>query len=510
RARRAPRCRPPAAAGTRFPRRARGRCRPPARPCLGSAAMSVPTAHTGLLSRIAETLFWTGRYIERPQDPPRLVDVYVHRIVEEPRADEDAGCRAVLAVLGIQPDEDSRMDIGVALDKVAYDVSSTSAIAGAVLAARTGARSVREVISSEMWECLNVTGLRLAAKHVTAERLGPAVYLRFVRERAALFFGLADSAMSQQDALPVPGARPQPGTGGHDGQDAARPDAGNSLRARLADAAARLRRLRVLHPHPQLDWRIPACRRVPHPRPPVPPIGAARADDRRGMPDRPGPRPRPGRHGRPGPAPDRADADQARVRAPAAAAGPARRAARHDPADLPGSERGHHRALLHLRAAGGLGARRATMSARLKIARSTRVGDEEAARASYNEARITPPTLPRQSALDSHLGTAASVPIWTYSDYWGTVVSSFDIEAPHAELMIRADAVVETSLPPQPAPPLPWPVLSKQAAAGGLIEFLMPTPRTTVDEKLAASARQRTAGADPLEAAAEIASWVGA
>jgi uncharacterized alpha-E superfamily protein len=162
--------------------------------------MSVPTAHTGLLSRIAETLFWTGRYIERADDTARMVDVYVHRMLEEPRADEDAGCRAVLGVLGIQPDEASRMDIGVALDKVAYDVSSTSAIAGAVLAARTGARSVREVISSEMWECLNVTGLRLAAKHVTAERLGPAVYLRFVRERAALFFGLADSTMSHDDA----------------------------------------------------------------------------------------------------------------------------------------------------------------------------------------------------------------------------------------------------------------------------------------------------------------------
>ena len=35
---------------------------------------------------------------------------------------------------------------------------SPSAIAGAVLAARAGARGIREVISSEMWECLNVTG----------------------------------------------------------------------------------------------------------------------------------------------------------------------------------------------------------------------------------------------------------------------------------------------------------------------------------------------------------------
>ncbi len=157
-------------------------------------------AASGLLSRIAETLFWTGRYIERADDTARMVDVYVHRMLEEPRADEDAACRALLAVLGIESAADSQLDIGMALDQLAYDVDSPSAIAGAVLAACNGARGVREVISSEMWECLNVTGLRMAAQHTAAERLGPDVYLRFVRERAALFFGLADSTMSHDDA----------------------------------------------------------------------------------------------------------------------------------------------------------------------------------------------------------------------------------------------------------------------------------------------------------------------
>jgi uncharacterized alpha-E superfamily protein len=86
------------------------------------------------------------------------------------------------------------------LDQLAYDEKSPSAIAGAVLAARLGARSVREVISSEMWECLNVTGLGLPGQRKAAERLGPHVYLRFIRDRAALFFGLADSTMSRDDA----------------------------------------------------------------------------------------------------------------------------------------------------------------------------------------------------------------------------------------------------------------------------------------------------------------------
>src|SRR5260370_16129055 len=51
-----------------------------------------------------------------------------------------------------------------------------------------------------MWECLNVTAHGLPGQRRAAERLGPHVYLRFVRERAALFFGLADSTMSHDDA----------------------------------------------------------------------------------------------------------------------------------------------------------------------------------------------------------------------------------------------------------------------------------------------------------------------
>ena len=50
-----------------------------------------------------------------------------------------------------------------------------------------------------MWECLNVAGHGLTGQRRAADRLGPHVFLRFIRERAALFFGLADSTMSHDD-----------------------------------------------------------------------------------------------------------------------------------------------------------------------------------------------------------------------------------------------------------------------------------------------------------------------
>jgi uncharacterized alpha-E superfamily protein len=154
----------------------------------------------GLLSRIAETLFWTGRYIERADDTARIVDVYVHRMLEESQSDEDADARALLGVLGLPDPDNAQLDMGLTLYQLAYDADNPSAIAGAVMAARRGARSVREVISAEMWECLNVTSHGLAARRKSAERLGPHVFLEFIRERAALFFGLAESTMSHDDA----------------------------------------------------------------------------------------------------------------------------------------------------------------------------------------------------------------------------------------------------------------------------------------------------------------------
>ncbi len=153
-----------------------------------------------LLSRIAETIYWTGRYVERADDTARLVDVYVHAMLGETGPESDLACRSLFGILGVPAESEAELDIGVVLFRLVYEVASPSAIAGSMLGARAGARGIREVISSEMWECLNVTAHGLAGQRRAAERLGPHVYLRYIRERAALFFGLADSTMSHDDA----------------------------------------------------------------------------------------------------------------------------------------------------------------------------------------------------------------------------------------------------------------------------------------------------------------------
>lgn len=151
------------------------------------------------------------------------------------------------------------------------------------------------------------------------------------------------------------------------------------------------------------------------------------------------------------------------------------------------------------------------MGWRLRVTHTTEVGYTGPARASFNEVRMTPLTLPAQVTLESRVSAGAGVPVWSYRDYWGTFVSVFDIGDPHESLTIRAEATVETGLAvgPEP-PPLSWPELRAQAEGSRLLEFLLPTPLTTVTPAVAATAAEAAPGMDPAQAAEEIASRVRA
>ncbi|KUO08103.1 alpha-E domain-containing protein [Streptomyces sp. SS7] len=152
-----------------------------------------------ILSRIAEALTWTGRYVERADATARILDAYLHRMLEDPWRDEDLACRSLYAILGMDAGR-APVDMQQVLDQLAFDARSTGSIEGALGAARLNARSAREAVSSAMWECLNATWHALADQRRASRRTGPYGYLELVRSRAALFFGLADSTMSRDDS----------------------------------------------------------------------------------------------------------------------------------------------------------------------------------------------------------------------------------------------------------------------------------------------------------------------
>jgi transglutaminase-like putative cysteine protease len=147
------------------------------------------------------------------------------------------------------------------------------------------------------------------------------------------------------------------------------------------------------------------------------------------------------------------------------------------------------------------------MGWRLRIRHETSVAYPEGARASYNEARMVPLTLPEQTTLDSRVGISPGGGVWRYWDYWGTQVSVFDLQEPHDRLLVSATSIAETLPRTAPDPP-DWATVREECLRGRLGEFIHPTPLTTVSTDLARAAMARVDGADPQEVAAEIAGWV--
>ena len=156
-------------------------------------------SYRGMLSRLAESLYWMGRYIERADDTARILDAYIHRVVEDPSSDVDHAVRVLMSIMGIVGAEDREMTTEHALEVIAYDRENPSAIMGSFAGAFENARRSRDVISSELWIAMNATMVRLPQVQSTSELLGPSTFLEFIRERAALMSGLADSTMSRDD-----------------------------------------------------------------------------------------------------------------------------------------------------------------------------------------------------------------------------------------------------------------------------------------------------------------------
>lgn len=150
-----------------------------------------------MLSRIAESLFWIGRYIERADGTARILDVHLQLLLEDPWIDEDTACRSLLAVMGsFPPDDLDRVARGDVLAQLGVDRANPSSIAYALQAARENARRAREIVSTDLWESLNTTYSRMP-KRLHNEKVHE--FFQWVRERSALAIGVTDSSTSRDE-----------------------------------------------------------------------------------------------------------------------------------------------------------------------------------------------------------------------------------------------------------------------------------------------------------------------
>jgi uncharacterized alpha-E superfamily protein len=148
-----------------------------------------------MLSRVADGMYWIGRYMERAEHSCRLLSIGLDCANEAGRAQAGgAAARAIMAV-SFAP-----VDVAQALwhaEELTFGRVEANSVLYALGAARENARQIRDQISSETWETLNRLHLRDGrADELEVWRREPARFYERAISDCRLFDGFMDTTMS--------------------------------------------------------------------------------------------------------------------------------------------------------------------------------------------------------------------------------------------------------------------------------------------------------------------------
>src|SRR5258705_7854871 len=135
-----------------------------------------------MLARVAESIYWRSRSVEGAENIARVIEVNLNLMLDLP-LDEPQQWQPLVATTGDAAEFATRYSVASqrnVIEFLAFDRDNLNSISSCLRAARENARSVREIISSEMWEQLNEFYLSVNSSS-TARRTDPQELLRSVR-----------------------------------------------------------------------------------------------------------------------------------------------------------------------------------------------------------------------------------------------------------------------------------------------------------------------------------------
>ncbi|RZJ43692.1 MAG: alpha-E domain-containing protein, partial [Brevundimonas sp.] len=154
-----------------------------------------------MLSRTADSLYWTGRYIERADFLARILEATIRLAAIPTRGDGDAETVWASALasagapkaLGRAPTEKSVREY------LAFSPDNASSIAACITRARTNARSVRTALTVELWEAINGAWNGLGEQGQPTRRDDFGHFLEWVKTQTLSFEGAASRTMLRND-----------------------------------------------------------------------------------------------------------------------------------------------------------------------------------------------------------------------------------------------------------------------------------------------------------------------
>lgn len=157
-----------------------------------------------MLSRVADSIYWMSRYIERAENIARFINVNLSLMLDQQLEDQNQW-DALIQITGdheMFAERHGEATMENALEFLTFDREYPNSIFSCVRAARENARTVREAISSEMWEYLN----RLYLKVVDQSNAKTTImieessqFFTDIRLAGNLFDGITDNTMTHNE-----------------------------------------------------------------------------------------------------------------------------------------------------------------------------------------------------------------------------------------------------------------------------------------------------------------------
>ena len=156
-----------------------------------------------MLSRIADSLFWMARYIERAEDTARILDVNYHMMLERSHQPYRLRWDPLIVMAGEEKrfhELYSEATAETVFEFLAFRPDGPSSIVQCIAQARENARTIRDRISREMWEDIN--GLyHMLSRFNAAEEIvaGPHRFCDAVKFACHRFRGVTDATLPHDE-----------------------------------------------------------------------------------------------------------------------------------------------------------------------------------------------------------------------------------------------------------------------------------------------------------------------
>src|SRR5436190_20617890 len=152
-----------------------------------------------MLSRVADSIYWMSRYFERAENIARFIDVNLQLTLDS-LGNEDGLWKPLVIATGDEEPFQQRYPIASrksVLHFLTFDRENSNSIYSCTCRARENARTVREIISSEMWEQINTAYLFINGASLDALSFDAlSEFYTRIKNAHHLFKGITDSTMS--------------------------------------------------------------------------------------------------------------------------------------------------------------------------------------------------------------------------------------------------------------------------------------------------------------------------